>query len=91
MIGYMGSQQKKQLDGLEELAMFTSREMKLFLTNIHPFLLEQVHQTVAKASLALKWLYEDVAILDGCQEISSLCTSIEAIFTQVCCCFLSPQ
>ena len=84
MIGYMGAQQKKQLDGLEELAMFTEREMRLFMTNIHPFLLEQLHQTVAKASLALKWLNEDVAIFDGSQEISSLSTSIESISVQVC-------
>ena len=84
MIGYMGSQQRKQLEGLEELAMFTSREMGLFMTNVHPFLLEQLHQTVAKASLALKWLNEDVAIFDSTQEISSLYASIESISAQVC-------
>ena len=83
MIGYMGSQQKKQLEGLEELAVFTSREMRIFSSNFHPFLLEQAHQNVAKASLALKWLNEDAAILDSCQEITSLCTSIEGISIQV--------
>lgn len=84
MIGYMGSQQKKQLEGLEELATFTSREMRMFMTNIYPCLLEQLHQTVAKASLALEWVKEDAVVFDNAQELSSLLSSIENISSQVC-------
>ena len=84
MIGYMGSQQKKQIEGLEELAVFTSREMKLFMANFHPYLLEQVHQHIAKASLAVKWLEEDVPILDSGHELSSPCGSIRSMSAQVC-------
>lgn len=65
MIGYMGAQQKKQLEGLEELAQFTSREIGTFKADIYPLLLEEVHQTLAKASLAFDWLNCDVANLDA--------------------------
>lgn len=84
MIGYMGSQQRKQLEGLEELAMFTSRELKLFMDDSHPVLLEQVHQNVAKAALALKWLNEDISILNNSQEMLMFRTSILNISIEVC-------
>ena len=87
MIGYMGLQQRKQLEGLEELALFTSRETELFMCNSYPFLLEQVHQNLAKASLALQWLNEDAAVVSNTQyqsQIGPLCSGLEANKAQVC-------
>lgn len=85
MIGYLGSQQKKQLEGLEELAQFTLRELGMFKSNIYPRLLEQVHQTVAKASLASKWLDDDIAIFHNqdSSKLTSLRTTIDGYKTQV--------
>lgn len=86
MIGYMGSQQKKQLEGLEELAQFTSRETEIFMSETFPFLLEQVHQNLAKATLASQWLNEDVAIMSKGQnesKITSLCSALETSKVQV--------
>lgn len=86
MIGYMGAQQKKQLEGLEELAQFTSRETELFLSNFYPYLLEQVHQNLAKAALASTWLSEDLAVIHNDQDkcrLSSLAASLESNKTQV--------
>ena len=86
MIGYMGLQQKKQLEGLEELAQFTSREMEMFMSNTYPFLLEQVHQNLARTTLALQWLNEDVAVLStghNGSKIASLCSSLETNKVQV--------
>lgn len=88
MISYMGSQQKKQLEGLEELAQFTSREVEMFMSNSYPFLLEQVHQNLAKATLASQWLNEDMAVLNNTQvhsQIISLSESLKNIIVQVCC------
>lgn len=87
MIGYMGSQQKKQLEGLEELAQFTLRETEIFMSNTYPFLLEQVHQNLAKATLASQWLNEDVAVLSNSQyqsKLTPLCSALEANKVQVC-------
>lgn len=86
MIGYMGAQQKKQLEGLEELALFTAREMGMFKANIYPSLLEQVHQTLAQTSLALNWLNEDVANFDGLSnqaQFTSLVSSLDHHKSQV--------
>lgn len=79
MIGYMGSQQRKQLEGLEELVQFTSRETGLFMTNVYPYLLEQVHQNLARAALALTWLNEDMTIFKGTPNQSQLTSFIDSI------------
>lgn len=79
MIGYMGAQQKKQLEGLEELALFTSREIGTFKANIYPLLFEEVHQALAKAGLALDWLNEDVSNLDGLPTQSQIVPLLESL------------
>lgn len=79
MIGYMGAQQKKQLEGLEELALFTSKEVGTFKASMHPLLLEQVHQALAKAGLAVDWLNEDVSNLDGLPSQSQLVPLLESL------------
>ena len=79
MIGYMGSQQRKQLEGLEELVQFTSRETGSFMTDVYPYLLEQVHQNLAKAALALTWLNEDLTIFNGTSNQSRLSSFIASI------------
>jgi hypothetical protein len=87
MIGYMGTQQKRQLEGLEELAQFTAREIGAFKANMYPYLLEEVHQTLAKASLACDWLNQDLAHLDGLpnqSQLSSFIASLEQNKSQVC-------
>lgn len=79
MIGYMAAQQKKQLEGLEELSQFTSREIGTFKANVYPLLLEEVHQTSAKVSLALHWLSDDVKFLDGLPSQSQLASLIDSL------------
>lgn len=88
MIGYMGSQQRKQLEGLEELVQFTSRETGLFMTSVYPYLQEQVHQNLARAALALTWLNEDMTVLNGTpnqSQLNSFIGSIEDKRSQVFC------
>lgn len=87
MIGYMGAQQKKQLEGLEEVALFTAREMGTFKSNIYPILLEEVHQTLAKASLACSWLNDDLANLDGLpnqSQLTPIVATLQQNISQVC-------
>ena len=86
MIGYMGSQQRKQLEGLEELAAFTSKESELFTSSTYPFLLEHVHQSLAKATLASQWLNEDVTVTGNAQyqdRVISLLSALESNKVQV--------
>lgn len=61
MIGCMGAQLKKQVEGLEELTLFTYKESSSFRSTVYPSLLEQAHQALAKVSLAVQWLGEDLA------------------------------
>lgn len=80
MIGYMGAQQRKQLEGLEELSIFTSREVQTFKTSLLPYLVKEVHQTIAKAALALDWLSLDVPFFEGTSnhnQIVQLLASVE--------------
>ncbi len=55
MIYYMSSQQKAQLEGLEELSKFVSREVTLFSGHGYKQLTEMGYQALAKASLAMQW------------------------------------
>ena len=85
MIGYMGSQQRKQLEGLEEVVEFTSREVELFSSGVYPSLLGEVYQALAKLSLASQWLNEDLLSL-GSQEhgqLSALTATMTATVSKV--------
>ena len=87
MIGYMGAQQRKQLEGLDEVALFTSREIGTFKADMYPILLEEVHQAFAKATLACSWLSEDLTNLDGLpnqSQLSSYVALLEQNISQVC-------
>ena len=61
MLSAVGSQMRKQVQGLEELAGFSERESRQFNSTVYPSLVEQSHQTGAKLSLASQWLNSDVA------------------------------
>ena len=81
MISYMGLQQRKQMEGLEEVARFTSAELGLFVSDVYPSLLEQVHQALAKVILASQWLSEDMTTLGdniNQSQLPSLFASIES-------------
>lgn len=82
MIGYMGSQQRKQLEGLEEVVEFTSREVELFSSGVYPSLLGEVYQALAKLSLASQWLNEDILSL-GSQELGQLTATMTATISKV--------
>lgn len=91
MIGYMGSQQKLQLEGLEQVARFASAEYKAFMSDLYPCLLEQIHQAVAKASLASQWLSDDLAQSNTQHgQLTSLLSSLDSTRVQVCA-YLSVQ
>ncbi len=55
MIHYMSGQQKAQLEGLEELSAFVSREVALFSGHGYKQLTEMGYQALAKAGLAMQW------------------------------------
>ncbi len=55
MIHHMSAQQKSQLEGLEELSKFVSREVTLFSSRGYKELTEIGHQALAKATLAIQW------------------------------------
>ncbi len=80
MISYMGLQQRKQIEGLEEIAQFTSAEVGLFVSDVYPSLLEQVYQALAKVTLASEWLSEDMTTLGDNtdqSQLASLFSSLE--------------
>ena len=85
MIGNMGSQQRKQLEGLEELVQFTSAQIQIFETEMYSTLLQHAYQALAKASLASQWLNEDIATLGKDQtQLSSIVASLQTNENQVC-------
>lgn len=55
MIHYMQAQQKAQLEGLDELCRFATREVTLFRSHGYKQLTELGHQALAKANLAIQW------------------------------------
>ena len=72
MISNMGAQLKRQLEGLEELSLFTNKETSSFQRTVYPSLLEQAQQALAKVSMATHWLREDLSLLGSGQNQSAL-------------------
>ena len=72
MIKLMQSQQKRQLEGLEEFSLFCSREIAQFTANVCRQFSEQGYQAMAKAGLAAQWLQEDINSLSSNAQRSQL-------------------
>ena len=60
MIQCMGAQLKTQLEGLEKLEQFTMKEIGL--SQDYARLMEDIHQTLATVTLAVKWLERDMGV-----------------------------
>ena len=72
MIKLMQSQQKRQLEGLDEFSIFCSREISQFTSNVYHQFSEQGYQAMAKAALAVQWLQEDLNSLSSNAQRSQL-------------------
>ena len=68
----MQSQQRRQLEGLNEFSLFCSREISRFTSNIGRQFTEQGYQAMAKATLASQWLQEDINSLSSNTQRSQL-------------------
>ena len=79
MIKLMQSQQKRQLEGLEEFSLFCSREVSLFTANVCRQFSEQGYQAMAKAALAVQWLQEDINSLSSNTSRSQLQVLLDTI------------
>ena len=65
MIKSMQTQQKRQLEGLDEFSQFCSRESSLCSKNIYRQFTELGYQAIAKAAMAAQWLQEDLKSLSA--------------------------
>lgn len=72
MVKLMQSQQRRQLEGLDEFNQFCSKEVALFTANVYRQFTEVGHQAKAKAALASQWLQEDLRSLSGKAQRSQL-------------------
>ena len=79
MIKLMQSQQKRQLEGLDEFSLFCSRERAQFTSNVCRQFSEQGYQAMARAALAVQWLQEDINSLSGKAQRSQLQVLLENI------------
>ena len=79
MIKLMQSQQKRQLEGLDEFNLFCSRERAQFTSNVCRQFSEQGYQAMARAALAVQWLQEDINSLSGNAQRSQLQVLLENI------------
>ena len=79
MVKLMQSQQRRQLEGLEEFHQFCSREVASFTANVFRQFAEVGHQAVAKAALASQWLQDDLRSLAGKAQRSQLPALFNAV------------
>ena len=79
MIKLMQSQQKRQLEGLEEFSQFCSREITQITSNVYRQFSEQGYQAIAKAALAVQWLQEDINSLSTNTQRSQLQVLLDTI------------
>jgi hypothetical protein len=79
MIKLMQSQQRRQLEGLDEFSLFCSREISRFTSNVGRQFTEQGYQAMAKAALAVQWLQEDINSLSSNAQRSQLQVLLETI------------
>ena len=61
MVGVLGTQLRKQLEGVQELSSFSDRESGVFRSTVYPSLMEQTHTAKAKLALASQWIQSDIA------------------------------
>lgn len=79
MIKLMQSQQKKQLEGIEEFRQFCARESSNCSKNVYRQFMDLGHQALAKAAMAAQWLQDDLNSLSSKASKSQLTTLLSAV------------
>ena len=79
MIKLMQSQQRRQLEGLDEFSLFCSREISRFTSNVGRQFIEQGYIAIGKAAFASQWLQKDVNFLSNNTQRSQLQVLLENI------------
>ena len=77
MLECLRVQLQTQLEGLEKLGQFTMQQRGLSLENFQ--LIEEVHQTLARVSLAGAWLREEVGVFG---DTSGRCGGVLELLTE---------